>query len=311
MDIRYLEYILVLAETGNMTRAAKKLYISQPSLSQFLTKQEAELGTPLFTRSNGVYSLTPVGELYADYARKVLSLTNHLEKDIQRISTTTRISIGTSFAAAQKMLITVLSDFRKYYPNVELTLSESNLQYISNAILAGELDMAFVAAPSLEPYKGHCIELLKEEVLLAAPSTHPYCQTLPAGEHHILTNTDFLKHFGSTPLILQLKGYCIRYLIDDFWGNNSFSPVIACNISHAQSICEMVASNIGAGFIPTVYAIDSPHITYFSLEPRMYRIHSLIYRKDLELGPPLQHLIQLAQNYIRENPEHFLQKFPV
>ena len=76
MDIRYLKYILALAETGNMTRAAKSLYVSQPTLSQFLTKQETELGSPLFQRSNGTYTLTSAGILYAEYARKVLSLTS-------------------------------------------------------------------------------------------------------------------------------------------------------------------------------------------------------------------------------------------
>ena len=61
MDTRYLEYILTLAETGNMTRAASKLYISQPTLSQFLSKQEQELGTPLFLRIGGTYTSRPWG----------------------------------------------------------------------------------------------------------------------------------------------------------------------------------------------------------------------------------------------------------
>ena len=61
MDTRYLEYILVLAETGNMTRAASKLFISQPTLSQFLAKQEQEIGTPLFLRTGGVYTPHPCG----------------------------------------------------------------------------------------------------------------------------------------------------------------------------------------------------------------------------------------------------------
>lgn len=68
----------------------------------------------------------------------------------------------------------------------------------------------------------------------------------------------------------------------------------------------------GAGFIPAIYAIDSPDITYFSLEPKLYRIHAIIYRKDLELTPPFRYLIQLAQNYVKGgllgNPfeEHFI-----
>lgn len=301
MDIRYLEYILTLAETGNMTRAASKLYISQPTLSQFLSKQEQELGVPLFQRVGGMYTLTPVGELYAEYARKVLSLTNLLEKDIKRISTISCLSIGTSATRELQMLTSILADFRKYYPKVELRLSDNNLRTTSNAISRGDLDIAFVTANSLEQYKGQSTELKREEVVFAAPDVHPYCRSLEPGKHHSLTLKELVRQFGSTPFILQLKGNCIRYLIDDFFQGEDFVPITACSTSHAQSICDMVSSNIGAGFIPTGYAVDSPRITYFSLEPRMYRIHSILYRKDLIMEPPHKYLIQLALSYVKEN----------
>lgn len=301
MDTRYLEYILVLAETGNMTRAARKLYISQPTLSQFLSKLEQETGAPLFQRSGGVYSLTHVGELYADYARKVLSLTDLLEKDVKRVSTASRISISTSASRPLQMLTTILVEFRKYYPRVELTLSDSNLRFMSNAISRGEIDIAFVTANSLEQYRGRSLELKKEEVVFAAPSTYPYCQTLNPDEKHKLTSKELLEHFGSSPFILQLKGSCIRYLVDGFLEEQYFNPIIACSTSHAQSICDMVSSKIGVGFIPTDYAIASPQITYFSLEPKMYRIHSILYRKDLIMGPPHKLLIQLAEQYAKEH----------
>lgn len=301
MDTRYLEYILTLAETGNMTRAASKLYISQPTLSQFLSKQEQELGTPLFLRIGGTYTLTPVGELYAEYARKVLSLTAVLENDIKRISTISCISIGTSATRELQMLTSILGDFRKYYPNVELKLSDNNLRATTNAITRGDVDIAFVTANSLEQYKGQSTELKKEEVVFAAPDSHPYCQSLKPGERHSLTCRELVEHFGSTPFILQLKGNCIRYLIDDFFQQEDFVPITACSTSHAQSICDMVSSNIGAGFIPTGYAVDSPRITYFSLEPRMYRIHSILYRRDLIMEPPHKYLIELALNYVKEN----------
>ena len=301
MDIHQLEYILVLAETGNMTRAAARLYISQPTLSQFLARQEQELGVPLFQRSGGLYTLTSVGELYAEYARKVISLTSILEKDIKRISTTSNISIGTSSTRAMQMLSSILVDFRKYYPRVEIKVSTDNLRIMSGAVSRGEVDIAFITADSLEQYKGHSIELKKEEVVFVAPNSHPYCQTLEPGTGHTLTSEELLKHFGATPFILQLKGSCIRYLIDGFFGKQDFNPAIACSTSHAQSISDMVSSNIGVGFVPTGYAAALPDITYFSLEPKLYRIHSIIYRKDLIMEPPHKYLIQLAMEYAKEN----------
>lgn len=301
MDKRYLEYILVLAETGNMTRAAKKLYISQPTLSQFLSKQEQEIGCPLFQRSDGIYTLTPIGNLYADYAKKVLDLTNTLEKNIERISETSCIRIGTSASRALQMLTSILTDFRKVYPKVELIMLDDSLRAMSNAVSHGEVDIAFVTAYSLEQYKGQSKEMKKEEVVLAAPSLHPYCQSLCPDSRFSLTSTQLIEAFCDTPFILQHKGSCIRHLVDVFFEKERFTPTIACSTSNAQSICEMVSNNIGVSFIPTGYAIQSPHITYFPLEPRLYRIHSILYRKDLVMTAPHKYLTQLALQYVEDH----------
>lgn len=301
MDIRHLNYILALAESGNITRAAGKLYISQPTLSQFLAKTEQELGLPLFQRNKGVYSLTAAGHLYADYAKKILALTDTLENDLKRFSNTSRISLGTSASRALQMLTTILAEFRKYYPNIELILSDNNLSAMRTAITNGEIDLAFITTPSLESFKKHSIELMKEEVVFAAPSLHPYCQRISANKILKLNSQQILEQFGQNPFILQHKGSCIRYLIDGFFEKENFNPTIACTTSHVQSICEMIASNIGVAFIPSGYAIASPKIMYFCLEPPMYRIHSIVYRKDLILDAPHRFLLELAETYVKEN----------
>lgn len=301
MDQRYLEYILVLAETGNMTRAAQKLYISQPTLSQFLSKQEEKIGTPLFQRSEGIYKLTPVGEFYAEYARKVLELTAGLERDIKRLSTTIRINIGNSASRSLEMLTSILTDFRKRYPKVELTMTDCNVYTMSSAIAREEVEIAFVTAPSLNQYKGKYIELKKEEVLFAVSSNHPYCKTLERDSSHCLTSKELLEHFGSSPFILQPQGSCIRNLINSFFETYKFNPTVVFSTTYAQSIFDMVVSNLGSGFVPSGYAIESPSITYFSLVPEMYRVHYILYREEPWLEAPCRYLIKLAQQYVEHN----------
>ena len=77
MDTKYLTYILAIAKKKNMTKAAEELFVSQSSLSQYLSKLERELGTPLFYRSKGSLSLTPAGELYVAAAREVVHIKEH------------------------------------------------------------------------------------------------------------------------------------------------------------------------------------------------------------------------------------------
>jgi len=301
MDQHYLEYILALAETGNMSRAAKKLYIAQPTLSLFLAKQEAAIGTPLFIRIEGVYTLTPTGELYAEYARKVLALTDTLEKDVKRLSTSIRIIIGNSASRSLQMLTVILTDFRKRYPKVELIMSDSNFSSMSGALSRNETDMAFVTAPPLNHYKGGYIELKKEEVLFAAPHSHPFCNHSECWQHPPLTAAELLTQFGTGSFILQPKGTCIRSLIDSFFELEKFNPMIAFSTTYAQSVFDMVISNMGVGFLPSGYALPSPQITYFSLEPKMDRIHYILYREDPALEAPCRYLIDLAQQYAEKN----------
>lgn len=302
MDTRFLEYILVLAETGNMTKAAKRLYISQPALSQFLAKQEAEFGHILLHRVNGKFCLTPAGELYADYARKILSMTDSLKQELQKITVAPHIILGTGTATANSILMQILPGFYKSYPETELTLTGGNWRSLSSAILAGDADLAFVAVPSLEPYKDHCIKLQEEEIVLAVPCNHPYCQRALSWNKHTLTYTEFKQNFNDMPIILQPSGSCIRYQVESFLGNDH-AFTIACNTINAGDICNMVASNIGIGFIPSSYIPDSPKVVCYSLEPRLYRIHSILYRLDLELSAPFQLLIKL----VRENMEQLNQ----
>lgn len=304
MDTRFLEYILVLAETGNMTKAAKKLYVSQPTLSQFLARHEAEIGVPLFERKNGKYSLTPAGELYADYARLVLSLTDKLEKDIHRLCTATHILVGTSTSSAIRAMVRILPDFCKAYPQVELTMIEHRTLRASDAAIRnGEVDIALSAVPSLEPYEGYSVGLWREEVRLVVPCGHPFAQSAPRQGRQSVTRAEFDQYFKETPLIQQLPGSCIRYLVDAFLDGRPHITV--CNTNNAQSVCDMVGDNMGIGFVPEGYAAGAPGVAAFSLEPKLYRTHALLYRRDLELSPPYQLLIELTQKYYKiRKPEN-------
>ena len=103
MDVKYLNYILAIANRHNMTKAAEDLFVSQSSLSQYLSRLEQELGTPLFIRSKGELSLTSAGVLYVEAAQKVVKIQKDLYQNIAALSQKGRIrrshlELGTSHA---------------------------------------------------------------------------------------------------------------------------------------------------------------------------------------------------------------------
>ena len=94
MDTRHLTYILAIAQKKNMTKAAEELFVSQSSLSQYLTKLEQEIGTPLFFRTRGELTLTPAGALYVEAAKQVIRIKKQLYKDISGLDSRGHVTVG-------------------------------------------------------------------------------------------------------------------------------------------------------------------------------------------------------------------------
>ena len=86
MNIKHAQYMLPVMQEGSITAAAKKLYISQPSLSQMIKLVETNLGTPIFNRSTDPITLTYAGEKYIEAAKQILTINNNLQKEIDEIT---------------------------------------------------------------------------------------------------------------------------------------------------------------------------------------------------------------------------------
>ena len=113
MDVKYLNYILAIANRHNMTKAAEDLFVSQSSLSQYLSRLQQELGTPLFIRSKGELSLTSAGVLYVEAAQKVVKIQKDLYQNIAALSQKGRIRVGVTSNWGLRMLTEIIPLFRE------------------------------------------------------------------------------------------------------------------------------------------------------------------------------------------------------
>ena len=86
MNEKHMLYVLTILEEGSFTGAARKLYVSQPSLSQIIKSAEANLGAPIFNRSSDPISLTPAGQLYVEAAKQITTISTNLSKQIEELS---------------------------------------------------------------------------------------------------------------------------------------------------------------------------------------------------------------------------------
>ena len=125
MDVKYLNYILAIANRHNMTKAAEDLFVSQSSLSQYLSRLEQELGTPLFIRSKGELSLTSAGVLYVEAAQKVVKIQKDLYQNIAALSQKGRIRVGVTSNWGLRMLTEIIPLFREQYPGITIEITET------------------------------------------------------------------------------------------------------------------------------------------------------------------------------------------
>lgn len=146
MEIRVLRYFLETAREGNMTRAAERLFISQPTMSKQLKELENELGAKLFIRSNYSIRLTEAGMLLRDRAEDILSLVDKTEAEFKSLEETNSgdIFVGAPESEAMSLFAEAVYSLQKNYPKIRCNIYSGNLSDVCERLDKGLLDFAIV-----------------------------------------------------------------------------------------------------------------------------------------------------------------------
>lgn len=149
MNQRDCELVLTIAQEGSISRAAAKLYMSQPALSVFLTRLEAQLETKLFIRSANGLKPTYAGECYIRTAEKILKLCNDFQTELCSINTLHKgkIQVGATVHLGSYVFPLLLPRYKERYPNIEVLITESRSADLERALSHNELDIALMHTP--------------------------------------------------------------------------------------------------------------------------------------------------------------------
>lgn len=174
MDLRVLEYFLMVAEEGNITRAAELLHVSQPTVSRQLMDLEAEVGKPLLERNKRNIALTKDGLLFRETAREMLALYEKaIQEDADEGTLIGDITLGTGETGSFRWLAGQIHSFQKRYPAVRFHIISENADRILEDIEKGVLDLGFVHR-QVSPMKFESLELpLKERWGVLLLEDHP------------------------------------------------------------------------------------------------------------------------------------------
>ena len=201
MTIRNIQIFLTVCREGcSITDAAKKLYISQPSVSAAIRTLENELGTPLFERLSKRLYLTESGKTFLTYAQRILLLYDELNSSFAEGNENEPLRIGASITIGSTILPDLAKRFSKAYPDSRLKVQIRRSRVLQEMIKANELDMALVETPIEDPLLP--VEKFFESSLeVIAPADYPEASLS-------------LEKLTSLPLILREKGSGTRDLFD-------------------------------------------------------------------------------------------------
>jgi DNA-binding transcriptional LysR family regulator len=264
MELRHLRYFVAVAHEGHITRAAEKLHIAQPPLSQQIKALEAEIGVALFERHPRGVALTDAGRSFLGDAEAILASVGHATQRARRTARgeTGRIAVGfTTSAPFHPLVARAIREFRSARPDVSFVLEESS----SGDLLAGlreeRLDIAFIRSGVADPEGLAVHPLLQEDMAAALPARHPLARRPSLA----------LKELAAETFILYRRpdGRGLYDVIIAACTAAGFSPHVGQEAPRIVSTLNLVAAGLGVTIVPaSLSRLPLEGVTYRPLRGR-------------------------------------------
>jgi DNA-binding transcriptional LysR family regulator len=244
MELRHLRYFVAVAEERHFGRAAARLHIAQPPLSQQIRRLEAEFGEPLLYRTTRSVELSPAGEVLLERAREILASVDIAIEDAHGASRGEygRLAIGFTGSSTYAMLPALAAALRQELPQVRLDLRGELLTPAQvTRLIDGTLDLGLLRPPVHE--RDLSTEILHAEPLVAVlPQTHPLAQAdaVPLEQLKDEPFVTYPSHFRSV----------LHNAVEDACAAHGFKPRAAHEVAETATLVSFVAAGLGVSLVP-------------------------------------------------------------
>lgn len=302
LDFREFIYVLTILESGGISAAAKKLYISQPSLSQYIKKLEKELGFCIFDRMEKSMQLTYMGEKYVLFAQDVL---NRRDIFFQAISDYTglqlgHIVLGVAFFRSLFYVPKLLPPFKEKYPGISVNLFEQPAPMLEKALVKGTADLIITNLPIYTPEASY-EHLFDEKILLAIPPDHRICKELVNIGDRQYPVLDLSKAQDET-FIMYSPSFRIRTLSDHICMDAGFTPQHVINTLNFGTGHRLASKGMGLFFGPESLLLEDivfPRPVYATFSKGDYTWPVVIaHNRDKYLTPAIKAFIDFSKSIL-------------
>ncbi len=301
MNTKQLQYVLALAREGTFSRAAEKLNISQPSLSQYIKKIENSLGIEIFDRTNGHVKLTDAGRIYVETGRRILDAEHQMEVRLSdlRQNKTGSLVVGAAPYRAATMMPAIAERFAARYPGMHLIVHEGTTAELEEGMARGDFDLCLTMLP-VDQRLFCCEKVMEEELILAVPAgREPFpAETMP-DRMFPAVDVSVLDHTRMVMLTeLQFMQRQLRSLMEKH--GLEISPAAVVKSLEAQ--LEMVRAGIGMAMMPSgierFCGRDGREVTFYSFKQELPRREvAVIWRKDRALSGVTEELKRIILEF--------------
>lgn len=304
MNSRQLEYVLAVSETMSFSEAAKQLYVSQPSLSQYVKKVEAEIGAEIFVRTTPL-KLTYEGEIFVRYAKTVLNEEKQLALEMADINENRggELKIGAGPLNSSVILPSILSPIINQYPGIQINITEAGETELMELLETGEVDIVLTVM-SVQSSDARVVEeVAREQYVLVVPialdvSTREYPNKTMKSPEELPTIP--ISEYKELPYIMQRQSMPANIIFEDLCRSNGFMPQTKVICKNVNTAVQLAKRGIGACFIPFSVVTELPQKYFhcYRIEGnKADRVIKTVYRKSMKLTIIQQDVLARIRNF--------------
>lgn len=255
MELKHLKYFKAVAEELNFRRAADKLHMSQPPLSQQIKELEESLGVSLFQRLKNGNKLTEAGKILYQYTVEIFERTELAEEHIKAIreKKAGRLLLGLVPGVRPSRIVTALGIFKKSFPDIDVTISENCTTTLAAHLVEQQLDLAIVFGPVDNPSM-EWTKLGTEEYRVVLPRNHPLTKRRQVTAKDLADESLILYKRHDQPFLYDALMQLLK--------TNGKSPKIVNELSSPRTRVLLVHQGLGLTFAPYSLQEEYPHVVF-------------------------------------------------
>ena len=298
MELRHLQYLLTVAEEGSFTRAARKLFVSQPALSQQIRQLEEELGSTLLDRVGRGVRLTAAGEIFIQHARRVFTELDEARVALQELEGLERgsLAVGVVQTINSYLIPPVVGQFSSTYPAVSLLVEELTSDEIESGLEAGQLQVGVSFVPPGND-RLDWEALFEEELVLVVAKTHPIAAR---SEIRVADLNGF-------PLMMLSKSYATRRLWDAATQQAGIQPRLVAEMNNIGAILRAIEPTPAGTILPRLalaYGQTQNLVAVNLREPTPTRTVGLLWRRNSYQRAATRVFSNLIREISKSKPNH-------